>query len=131
MPLAVLPAAELELPTARDSARADVHRATGWREADLSRLVRRKSVYKSYVCDFSGTILSNLLTPQRGYWIECNTTQVSSSEWLCKSAPLTPAMAGRPQLPSQQGPCELKINVKGLPQAHCLPVRKPSMIVNE
>ena len=33
-------------------------------------------MYKSYVCDFSSTILSNLLTPQRGYWIECNTTQV-------------------------------------------------------
>lgn len=36
----------------------------------------RHTVYKSYVCDFSQTILSNLLTPQRGYWIECNTTQV-------------------------------------------------------
>ena len=33
-------------------------------------------MYKSYVCDFSQTILSNLLTSQRGYWIECNTTQV-------------------------------------------------------
>ena len=38
--------------------------------------LHRKTVYKSYVCDFSSTVLSNLLTPQRGYWIECNTTQV-------------------------------------------------------
>ena len=42
----------------------------------VARHVHRKTVYKSYVCDFSSTILSNLLTPQRGYWIECNTTQV-------------------------------------------------------
>ena len=42
--------------------------------------VCRKTVYKSYVCDFSQTILSNLLTPQRGYWIECNTTQVRQQD---------------------------------------------------
>lgn len=42
----------------------------------VARHLHRKTVYKSYVCDFSSTILSNLLTPQRGYWIECNTTQV-------------------------------------------------------
>ena len=45
-------------------------------EAELPTSLYRKTVYKSYVCDFSQTILSNLLTPQRGYWIECNTTQV-------------------------------------------------------
>ena len=37
---------------------------------------RRHSVYKSYVCDFSKTVLANLLAPQRGYWINCNTTQL-------------------------------------------------------
>ena len=32
-------------------------------------------MYKSYVCDVSNTVLSSLLAPQRGMWIECNTTQ--------------------------------------------------------
>ena len=33
-------------------------------------------MYKSYVCDVTNTVLSSLLAPQRGMWIECNTTQV-------------------------------------------------------
>lgn len=41
--------------------------------------VRRRTLYKSYVCDFSQTVLSGLLTPQRGYWIDCNTTQVRNN----------------------------------------------------
>ncbi|BDA44712.1 probable broad substrate specificity ATP-binding cassette transporter at C-terminar half [Coccomyxa sp. Obi] len=36
----------------------------------------KHTLYKSYVCDFSQTVLSGLLAPQRGYWIDCNTTQV-------------------------------------------------------
>jgi hypothetical protein len=28
------------------------------------------------VCDFSSTVLAGLLAPQRGYWINCNTTQL-------------------------------------------------------
>ena len=36
----------------------------------------RHTVYKSYVCDVTNTVLSSLLAPQRGMWIECNTTQV-------------------------------------------------------
>ncbi|KAK9908503.1 hypothetical protein WJX75_008761 [Coccomyxa subellipsoidea] len=38
-----------------------------------------RTLYKSYVCDFSQTVLSGLLTPQRGYWIDCNTTQVRNN----------------------------------------------------
>ena len=38
--------------------------------------VCRHSALKSYVCDFSSTVLAGLLTPQRGYWINCNTTQL-------------------------------------------------------
>ena len=42
--------------------------------------VCRHTVFKSYVCDFSQTVLSGLLTPQRGYWIGCNTTQVRNDQ---------------------------------------------------
>jgi hypothetical protein len=40
----------------------------------------RHTVFKSYVCDFSQTVLSGLLTPQRGYWIGCNTTEVRNDQ---------------------------------------------------
>ena len=45
----------------------------------VGRLCCRHTLYKSYVCDFSQTVLSGLLTPQRGYWIDCNTTQVRNA----------------------------------------------------
>ena len=41
---------------------------------------RSKTMYKSYVCDVSSTILSSFLAPQRGFWINCNTTRPRNSE---------------------------------------------------
>ena len=41
---------------------------------------RSKTVFKSYVCDVSSTILSSFLAPQRGFWINCNTTRPRNSE---------------------------------------------------
>ena len=37
-------------------------------------------MFKSYVCDYSQTVLAGLLTPQRGFWIGCNTTSVRNDQ---------------------------------------------------